>query len=150
MSQDNNKGWIAHVGTITIDDLIQDLGFNAKQGAITTFTGILREESDYSDKKVHQMVVESWIEKGNISMNMIATEIGNKFNLLAVRIVHLEGFINIGDPIVFVVLSSIHRKEAFTALEEIIDSYKQKSPVWKKEIYEDGTDKWITTAKIEK
>ena len=53
----------------------------------------------------------------------------------------------LGMPIVCIVISYEHRKEAFSALEESINAYKQKSPVWKKEIYIDGTGSWITTAK---
>ena len=141
------NGWIAKINSITLDDIINSLGKDTKIGAITTFSGIVREISDTESKRVVQIEIEAWEEKADESMRTIAEEIGAKYNLLGVRIVHLEGDIHLGEPIVFVVLASIHRKEAFEALEEIIIAYKNRSPVWKKEIYEDGTSNWITTAK---
>lgn len=140
------NGWIAKVNSISLDDIINDLENNLKVGAITTFTGIVREISDTVEKKVVKIEIEAWEDKADESMKNIAEDIGEKYDLLGVRIIHLEGDINLGEPIVFVVLASIHRKEAFEALEEIIIAYKNKSPVWKKEIYEDGTSNWITTA----
>lgn len=143
----NYLGWIAPVGSISLDDLINDMGEDSRRGAITTFTGIVRENSDVTDKKVVSIEVETWEEEGTGSMDTIAKEIGDKHDLLGFRIIHLEGKIMLGMPIVYIVISSEHRKEAFSALEESINAYKQKSPVWKKEIYIDGTGSWITTAK---
>ena len=74
--------------------------------------------------------------------------LGKKHGLLGLRIVHITGYLAIGDPIVYVVISSIHRKEAFGALEDIIHAYKNESPVWKKEIYSDGSEKWIRTSDL--
>ncbi|OLS23050.1 MAG: Molybdopterin synthase catalytic subunit [Candidatus Heimdallarchaeota archaeon LC_2] len=141
------NGWIAKVNSITLENIINDLDDDLKIGAITTFSGIVREISDTEVKRVVQIEIEAWEERADESMKRIAEEIGKKFKLLGVRIVHIEGEIKLGEAIVFVVLASIHRKEAFDALEEIIHAYKTKSPVWKKEIYEDGSSNWITTAK---
>lgn len=140
-------GWVAKIGTITLDEIINSFQPNVHIGAITTFTGIVREISDIEKKKVVEIEIEAWAEKANDSMKDIARRIGIAYKLLGVRIVHLEGNIKLGYPIVFIALASIHRKEAFDALEEIIHAYKNESPVWKKEIYVDGTSNWITTAK---
>jgi molybdopterin synthase catalytic subunit len=147
---DEFRGWIAPVGTLELGTLIDQISGNDQQGAITTFTGVVREISDVSDKKVVAMEVESWEGKGSISMNAIAREIGDKYGLLGIRIIHLEGRIKLGMPIVYIVIYSIHRKEAFEALEDAINAYKQRSPVWKKEIYDDGSGSWISTAKTGK
>lgn len=141
------NGWIAKVNSISLEDVINNLEDDLKIGAITTFSGIVREISDTEDKRVVEIEIEAWEEKADESMKLIAEEIGKKFNLIGVRIVHMEGKINLGEPIVYVALASIHRKEAFEALEEIIIAYKNKSPVWKKELYEDGSSNWITSAK---
>ncbi|MHA2501972.1 MAG: molybdenum cofactor biosynthesis protein MoaE [Candidatus Kariarchaeaceae archaeon] len=142
------EGWIAEAGSISLEDIISSLKKNENSGAITTFTGQTRKISDKSQKKVVSIEIETWAEKSDQSMKKIATELGEKYNLLGVRIVHLTGNIELGEPIVYIVLSSIHRKEAFDAMEEAINRYKNESPVWKKEIYEDGTGEWITTQKL--
>ncbi|MCY3410800.1 MAG: molybdenum cofactor biosynthesis protein MoaE [Candidatus Heimdallarchaeota archaeon] len=140
-------GYVLLKGAISLSELIAELPENSKVGAITTFTGIVREVSDTESKKVVSMEVEAWNEKGTESMTEIAVRIGEKYQLLGMRIVHFTGQLAIGDTVVMIVITSVHRKEAFKALEEAINAYKQESPVWKKEIYEDGTGKWITTAK---
>lgn len=124
------------------DDLLK---LGNKIGALTSFVGIVRETSDSEEKRVVGMEVEHWEQKGESTMTEIAEELGEKFGLLGVRIYHVFGRLKLGDPIVFVVLASEHRKEAFEALDEAVHLYKTKSPVWKKEIYEDETDKWIFT-----
>lgn len=139
-------GDILPKNSITLTDLINQMGFDEERGAITTFTGLVRSISDNAEKKVVAMEVESWTEKGRESMQKIARRIGEKYGLLGMRLVHLTGRIEIGEVIVLIVLSSIHRKEAFSALEETINAYKNESPVWKKEIYDDGSGEWITTA----
>ena len=130
-----------------MQELIEQLKGGKKIGAFTSFIGILRESSDKTEKKVVQMEVEAWPEKASDTMNKIAEEIGVKYQLIGMRLIHFEGMIELGEPMVLVAISSEHRKEAFAALEEVILRYKQESPVWKKEIYDDGSSNWITTAK---
>ena len=40
-------------------------------------------------------------------------------------------------------MSSKHRVAAFEACAEIMDRLKGEVPIWKKEIYDDGSEKWI-------
>lgn len=141
----NFVGKIAETGTMTLNDAIGLLDQNPAIGAITTFTGVVRKISDNEEKEVVGMEVEAWEEKADKHLTKITEEIGIKYNLLGLVLVHIVGKLAIGDPIVYVVIASVHRKEAFLALEETINRYKHDSPVWKKEIYLDGTGKWIST-----
>lgn len=139
-------GDILPKGSIQLQELIKQLSDNSNSGAITTFSGVVRQLSDNNEQPVVAMEVEAWSEKGKESMTSIAQRIGIKYNLLGIRIVHFTGELKIGDTIVLIVISSVHRKEAFNALEEAINAYKQETPVWKKEKYADGSSKWIKTA----
>lgn len=140
-------GMVMTKNSVTMQELIGQLGGDKKIGAFTSFSGILRESSDKTKKKVVKMEVEAWPDKASDTMNQIAVDIGVKYQLMGIRLIHFEGMIELGEPIVLVAISSVHRKEAFAALEEVILRYKQESPVWKKEIYDDGSSNWITTAK---
>ena len=117
-------------------------------GDLITFTGIVRDSSIKSDKQVVSLDIEGW-EQGSPIMQKIAEEIAEKYNLTLTYLIHLTGSFQIGDALVIVVLGSEHREEAFAALPDIINRYKHEAPVWKKEIYDDGSSKWITTAKPE-
>ncbi len=140
-------GGVMEKNSVSLQDLIEELEGDQKIGAFTSFIGVLRESSDKTNKKVVQMDVEAWPERASDTMNKIAEEIGMKYQLIGMRLIHFECIIGLGEPIVLVAISSEHRKEAFAALEDVILRYKQESPVWKKEIYDDGSSNWITTAK---
>jgi molybdopterin synthase catalytic subunit len=36
-----------------------------------------------------------------------------------------------------------HRAESFEACRYLIDTLKETVPIWKKEIFEDGSDEWV-------
>ncbi len=113
-------------------------------GDLITFTGVVRKTSSEYPKIVTHLIVEAW-DEGAFIMENIARQIYEKYSLTLCYIYHLTGTLGIGDPIVYVVLGSEHRKEGFEALKEIIELYKKEAPVWKKEVYSDGSEKWIST-----
>ena len=36
-----------------------------------------------------------------------------------------------------------HRAEAFAACERLVDIVKQRLPIWKRQVFPDGTDEWV-------
>ena len=44
---------------------------------------------------------------------------------------------------VAIAVSSPHRAEAYEASRYVIEEIKKRLPIWKKEHYTDGTDKWV-------
>jgi molybdopterin synthase catalytic subunit len=58
-------------------------------------------------------------------------------------IVHRVGRVPIGQPSVAVAVSSPHRQDAFAAAQWLIDTLKHEVPIWKKEIWADGSQSWI-------
>ena len=100
------------------------------------------------EKKVVAIEIDAWEEKAIESLNKICSDLKNKFKLIDIKIWHAIGRIEIKDTIVYVVLASAHRKEGLQALDEAIDAYKHLSPIWKKEIYEDGSFEWISKSTV--
>lgn len=52
------------------------------------------------------------------------------------------GLVPVTDASVIIAVSSEHRRESLDAVSYLIDSLKAKVPIWKKEIYSDGTSDW--------
>lgn len=48
----------------------------------------------------------------------------------------------VGEASVIVAVSSVHRAESLEAVQFGIDTLKQSVPIWKKEVYEEGTPEW--------
>lgn len=64
-------------------------------------------------------------------------------DLICVHIYHSTGVVKVGENSLFVLVSTGHRKQAFKAIEDCVEQIKEKLPVWKKELYENGTHKWL-------
>lgn len=132
-----------------VQSLMDDILANDESkriGGLTSFVGIVRSTSDKGEKAVIGMEVETWEEEGDDKLDQLTRELIDKTGVLDARLVHVYGNLQLGDPIVFLVIGSAHRKEAFMGLEPFIDAYKNKAPVWKKEVYGDGSSAWIRTA----
>jgi molybdopterin synthase catalytic subunit len=128
--------------------LIQEITEERKNpdiGAFLTFIGITRRSGQ--DKKVVESIeMESYEEVASKKIKMICDEIEKKKGVISVKIFHLIGNFKVGEPLVFVAVTSKNRKQGILALEEAIQRYKSEPPLWKKEIYVDGTSKWISHA----
>lgn len=140
-------GNIFQVGTVQIQDLISDIKQRkdfSGVGSILTFTGTVRDSSLETTKKVQALEIDSWDEKTIESLTKICLDLQQKHNLITIKIWHAVGILKLTEDIVYVVVASAHRKEGLLSLAEAIDAYKHLSPIWKKEIYEDGTTEWIS------
>ena len=55
---------------------------------------------------------------------------------------HRIGVVALGEASLHIEVSSAHRKEAFEAMQYIIDCIKESLPIWKKEITASGQAVW--------
>ncbi|MHA1803988.1 MAG: molybdenum cofactor biosynthesis protein MoaE [Promethearchaeota archaeon] len=141
----NIKSGIYLKGTITLDSIVQSLKKHPQikeAGAILTFTGIVREKS-IDGKPVKAMLIDAYEEVANKSIEKICTELKQSEEIIELIIVHLKGEFNLSEELVHVVVASSHREEGFKALEVAVERYKKEIAVWKKEIYYNGTSRWI-------
>ena len=60
-------------------------------------------------------------------------------------LVHRVGSLELGESSVVAAVSAPHRPEAFAAARFAIDALKVSVPVWKREVWRDGSD-WGTNA----
>ena len=72
----------------------------------------------------------------------IIDEAAHRWPLLGWAVSHRVGTLKPGEVAVAVAVSTKHRKESFEACQFIIDQLKEKVPVFKKEVFEDG-EEWV-------
>ena len=125
----------------SINDLLSMLSKDS--GSIMTFIGVVKEVG-IANKKVIGLEIESYDERSNLAIKNICNEIKEKHGLSLIWIYHFKGSFKVGEPLVFVIVVGGHRKQTFPALQEAIERYKKELAVWKKEIYYDGSEKWIS------
>lgn len=58
-------------------------------------------------------------------------------------VVHRVGDLAIGDAAVVVAAGAAHRGDAFTAARELIDDVKATVPIWKHQVFSDGSEEWV-------
>jgi molybdopterin synthase catalytic subunit len=112
----------------------------SEAGAVTTFIGIVREWTD--DKQTVYLEYEAYPAMAVKQLARIGDEIAGKWPNSLVAITHRVGSLHISDVAVVIAVSSPHRKEAYEANEYAIERIKQIVPIWKKEMWQDGSA-WI-------
>jgi molybdopterin synthase catalytic subunit len=75
----------------------------------------------------------------------VVAGVAERYDVLAVAAVHRVGRLEIGDAAVIVATSAAHRGEAFRATRALIDELKDTVPIWKHQLFEDGSDEWVGT-----
>ena len=124
-----------------IDDL--DLSESVRtdaDGAIVTFRGVARQKSRGRD--VAHLEYEAYPEMAEKVMAQIGDEIADRWPGARSAIVHRTGVLAIGQASVVIAVATPHRAEAFAACQFAIDRVKETVPIWKKEVWSDGSQ-WI-------
>lgn len=115
----------------------QELANDNQDGAVVTFVGKVRDFNE--GLNVQGLSLEHYPGMTEKVLSEIEATARNNWPLNKVTIIHRFGDLNLGDRIVFIGVTSPHRKAAFAACEFLIDFLKTKAPFWKKELTSDGS-----------
>lgn len=113
---------------------------NAHIGAVVSFVGTVRDKS--GDEAVLGMELEHYPGMTEESLAEIEREAGERWPLVATRIVHRIGQLMPGEQIVLVAAAAEHRAAAFEACSFMMDCLKSHAPLWKKEMLPSGA-RWV-------
>ncbi|MCU0426863.1 MAG: molybdenum cofactor biosynthesis protein MoaE [Candidatus Kapabacteria bacterium] len=114
---------------------------NERCGAIDVFIGTVRNET--KGKAVLRLEYEAYEPMALKEMQSICEEAQQRWNAHAITAHHRLGTIEPGGIAVVVAVSTPHRADAFAACQLVIDTLKERVPIWKKEVFEDG-ETWVT------
>ena len=109
-------------------------------GAVVTFLGTTRD--NFQGKRVVNLEYEAFEEMALKKMEEVRQEIQAEFAIEDIAISHRIGTVAIGQISLVVAVASPHRQEAFQACHRAVDRIKEVVPIWKKEVYEDGS-RWV-------
>lgn len=107
-------------------------------GAALTFTGTTREWT--FGKKTCLLEYTAYEPMALKTMEQIITEIDQRWSGTLCAITHRLGRVDIGEISVVIAVSSPHREAVYEASRFAIERLKQIVPIWKKEIWEDGSE----------
>ena len=111
-----------------------------KAGALVLFSGDVRNNN--IGKEVAWLEYEAHSTLASKMIKEILEQSIAKWNLNLAIAQHRIGKVGVGESAVVVITSSPHRKEAYQANRHIIDRIKHEVPIWKCEVFTDGTKQW--------
>jgi molybdopterin synthase catalytic subunit len=108
-------------------------------GGIVTFTGTVRDAT--RGRRVVRLEYEAYQGMAERTLAAIGEAVGREHGA-QVAIVHRVGVLAPGEAAVVIACAAPHRTPAFRACEACIERLKQDVPIWKREVYEDGSE-WV-------
>ena len=116
---------------------------SSKFGASIFFTGTVRNINE--NKKVTGMTYDSHDELVIKSFEEIYKETDKKLKIedKAVCIEHVKGYVGLAEISIIIAVACKHRDQAYTLSRYIIEEIKKRSPIWKKEHYENEDSEWL-------
>jgi molybdopterin synthase catalytic subunit len=122
---------------------MQRVAADARAGAIVSFSGNVRDHDH--GKEVSSLTYEGHPTAAAV-LQEVAETIASQFELVSLVVAHRVGPLAIGEAALIAVVGTAHRGEAFRACEALIDLTKERLPVWKHQVFSDGTDEWVNCA----
>jgi MoaE-MoaD fusion protein len=110
-----------------------------ERGGLVSFRGDVRGES--RGKRVVRLEYEAYVPMAERKLEEIGRRIGAEHGA-EVSIVHRVGALLPGEAAVVIAAAAAHRAPAFRACEATIEALKKDAPIWKREVYADGSD-WV-------
>jgi molybdopterin synthase catalytic subunit len=110
-------------------------------GAVVMFLGVSRRMT--RGRETLQLTYDAYEEMAAKELGRLEAEARDRWPLVECLIVHRLGLVPLGEASVAVAVASPHRREAFEAGEWLIDTLKQRVPIWKQEHWADGSSEWV-------
>jgi molybdopterin synthase catalytic subunit len=115
---------------------------DAASGGVTLFVGRVRDHDHGLDVRgleysAHPTAADA--------LRRVCAEVAEQHDVQAVAAVHRIGRLEVGDIAVIVATAAAHRGTAFEASRALIDTLKSEVPIWKHEVFADGTEEWVGT-----
>jgi molybdopterin synthase catalytic subunit len=110
-------------------------------GAILIFEGTVRNHSE----GLTGIIALEYEAQASMAAKIIAgivKEILSEIPVERIVVRHRLGRVELGEPTIIIAVSAAHRDEAYRASRLLIDRIKHQAPIWKREIFLDGTSQW--------
>ena len=126
---------------LSVDEVVEAVRDPAA-GGLVVFVGTVRDNDD--GHAVDRLDYEAH-PTAEAQLRAVAESVAVRWPTVAVAATHRVGRLAIGDIAVVVAASCPHRGEAFEAARALIDELKATVPIWKHQLFSDGSEEWVGT-----
>jgi MoaE-MoaD fusion protein len=109
-------------------------------GGTAAFLGTVRASAE--DGPVTAIEYSAYEEMAEAELERIISEALHRWPGSRVEAQHRLGSIPVGEASIAIAAAAPHRAEAFEACRYVIEEVKTRLPIWKKEIFQDGSAGW--------
>ena len=126
-------------GQIDLARMLRDVASEGRGGTVSFLGSVRRGDEDGPVVAIEYFAYE---EMANAEIERIISEAVARWPGSVVAATHRIGRVAVGEESVAVVAAARHRAEAFAVCRYVIDETKKRVPIWKKEILENGAERW--------
>ncbi|HEY9267301.1 MAG TPA: molybdenum cofactor biosynthesis protein MoaE [Mycobacterium sp.] len=113
-------------------------------GAVVVFAGVVRDHD--GGRTVTRLDYSSHPSAEKTLADVVAEIAADCAGVRAIAVSHRVGTLHIGDAALVAAVAADHRHAAFETCARLVDSVKERLPVWKHQFFADGTDEWVNSA----
>ena len=133
---------LAGVGESVLDVAAHERAVSsAHAGAVVTFAGVVRDHD--GGRTVAALTYEAHPDAERIIGEIAARVAAASGSDVRVAVTHRVGDLTVGDVALVAAVSSPHRAEAFRVCAALVEEIKADLPVWKRQVFADGTHEWV-------
>ncbi|BBX72124.1 molybdenum cofactor biosynthesis protein MoaE [Mycobacterium shinjukuense] len=122
----------------------QDLVSHQSAGAIVGFVGMIRDHD--AGRRVLRLEYSAHPSAEQVLADVVAEVAKESSGVRAVAASHRIGVLQIGEAALVAAVAADHRRAAFATCAQLVDTIKERLPVWKHQFFEDGSDEWVGSA----
>ena len=111
-----------------------------RAGAVVSFQGVVR---DHDHGRGVTLLEYEGHPTAEAVLREVAAEIATDPEVYAVAVSHRIGVLKIGDVALVAAVSTAHRAAGFAACARLVDEVKARLPIWKRQVFADGTEEWV-------
>ena len=113
-------------------------------GAVVSFAGVVRNHD--GGRGVTRLEYSAHPSAAQVLAEVAADVAAASEGERAIAVSHRIGVLQIGDAALVAAVSADHRAAAFHTCALLVDTVKERLPVWKHQFFTDGTDEWVGSA----
>jgi molybdopterin synthase catalytic subunit len=114
---------------------------SSSAGAIDVFIGTVRDKN--LRRSVTGIEYSAYREMAEREIGTIVGEAQLLFPGTALAVEHRVGSLAVGEASVIIASANARRGPAMESVRFVIEQLKRRAPIWKKELYVDGTREWV-------
>lgn len=113
---------------------------NVQAGAEVVFCGVVRDHDHGRGVEALEYVAHP---DADAVMRRVAERVAAEPGVLAMAVSHRVGALDVGDIALVAAVSCAHRGAAFELCARLVDEVKRELPIWKRQVFSDGSDEWV-------